>query len=77
MDSQYIQYILMGLMGVVMWFLRTTLADVKDQLKEQRHELNTVKEQSFKKSDFIDFKTDLWIRLDEMKADFRRALDKQ
>ena len=77
MDTSVVLFVINGLMGAVMWFMKNTLVDLKEQLKEQRLELNSVRDNSFKKSDFYEFKQDLWLRLDEMKLDFQRALDKK
>lgn len=69
--------IINGLMGVVMWFMKTTLSDLKEQIKENTKEISVVKETYNKKSDFAEFKMELWARLDAMKVDFQRALDKK
>jgi len=69
-------FIVNGIMGVFMWFMKSTLNDLKEQDKELRQELNRMKETSFTKNDFSEFKLDLYGRLDDMKKDFIRALDK-
>lgn len=75
MDTTIILFILNAFMGVIMWFMKTTITDLKEGMKEQTRQIDLLKDTSFKKSDFSEFKTDLWLRLDEMKADFRRALE--
>ena len=77
MDSSVASWVINGLLGVVMFFMKMTLSDLKDQLKEHKEEINVVKETTTKKEDFQEFKQELWRRLDGMKTDFQRALDKQ
>lgn len=77
MDSSVASWVINGLLGVVMFFMKMTLSDLKDQLREHKEEINVVKETTTKKEDFQEFKRELWQRLDGMKTDFQRALDKQ
>lgn len=70
-------FIVNGVMGVFMWFMKSTLNDLKEQDKELRQEINRMKETSFTKQDFSEFKFDLYGRLDELKKDVFRALDKE
>lgn len=60
-----------------MFFMKMTLSDIKEQLREHKEEINVVKETTTKKEDFQEFKRELWQRLDGMKTDFQRALDKK
>lgn len=76
-DSSIIGWIANGLMGIVLYFMKTTIKDIKEDLAEQRQKLEKVKETYTTKEDYLSFKTELWSRLDEMKADFLRALDKK
>lgn len=77
MDSSVASWVINGLLGVVMFFMKMTLSDLKDQLREHKEEISVVKETTIKKEDFQGFKQELWHRLDGMKTDFQRALDKR
>lgn len=54
------------LLGGVIWFMKQSYSDLKEQVKEHKLDLNGVKEHYFKKEDFIEFKLDLWKRLDKI-----------
>lgn len=69
--------IINGLMGVIMWFMKSTINELKEQNKENRIEIVNIKDTYTKKHDFTEFKNELWLRLDAMKLDFQRALDKR
>jgi hypothetical protein len=75
--TSIISWIINGLMGLAVFFIKTSYNDLKDKIGKQEDALEKVKETYTKKEDFISFKTELWMRLDEMKADFLRALDKK
>lgn len=59
-----VSWVVNGLMGVVMYLLRNAYNDLKAEVKENKHEIQRVKEASMKKEDFLDFKQELWNRLD-------------
>ena len=55
-----------GVLGVAMWLLKQSYAEVKAQLKENTTSIDNVKEHYFKKEDFKDFKEELWKRFDKL-----------
>lgn len=59
-----------------MFFLQSTVRDLKEQSKETRQELEKVKETHLRRDDFNEFKSDLWARLDKMENGLQKALDK-
>lgn len=63
-NSQIVSWVVDSLLILVGWFMRTTLQDVKEQLKDQKRELDHVKETYFKRADFTEFKEELFARLD-------------
>jgi hypothetical protein len=76
MDLNVVSWVINGLMGVAMYLLKSTHASIKEELKENRLEIAKLKEDKMNKLDFKEFKEELWSRLDDMKRDFQRALDK-
>ncbi len=74
MEMTIILGVLNGLMGVVMWFMKTTLNDLKDQVKENRRDLDVVKDNYLKRADFIDFKEELFSRLERDHSDILRQI---
>lgn len=73
-NTTVIGFVVNGLMGIVMWFMRTTLSDLKDNNKELRHDLEMVKNTYFKRADFVEFKEELFARLDRDHADIIRQI---
>jgi deoxyhypusine synthase len=63
------------LLGGVLWFMRNTYADLKEQVKEHKQELDRVKDTYFKKEDFREFKDELWTRLDKMEINWTTQLN--
>lgn len=63
------------LLGGVIWFMKTAYNDVKEQVKEQKQELDRVKDTYFKKEDFREFKDELWTRLDKMEVSWTHKLN--
>jgi hypothetical protein len=74
MDNSIIHWVVNGLMGIVMWFMKTTLSDLKEQNKEFRHDLEYVKNTYFKRADFTEFKEELFARLDRDHDDIIRQI---
>lgn len=72
-----LHWVINGLLAIIMMFMKAAIGDIKDKLVKQDEALERVKENYTKKEDYMSFKTELWSRLDEMKADFLRALDKK
>lgn len=62
-----------GVLGIAMWLLKMSYAEVKEQLKSNSQAIDNVKEHYFKKEDFKAFKDDfrefrdeLWKRFDKL-----------
>ena len=73
-SNQYINWVIDGLLVIIGFFMRTTLTDVKEQIKETKKELNYVKDNYFKRADFSDFKEELFARLDRDHAQILREI---
>jgi hypothetical protein len=76
MDAQIISWIANGLLGVVMMFMKMAHDSTREDLKNLKQQVDTVKEKYLHKDDFKDFKEELWARLDDVKTDVKRALQK-
>lgn len=74
MEVQAILGVINGLMIIVGFFMKQTLTDLKEQLKEQKNELAYVKESYFKRADFTEFKQELFERLDRDHAQILREI---
>jgi hypothetical protein len=62
------------LMLIVGFFMRQTLTDVKEHLKDHKKELDHIKESYFKRADFTEFKQELFERLDRDHAQILREI---
>ncbi len=74
MDTSILLGLINVLMGVVMWFMKTTLNEIKEQVKENRRDIDVVKDNYLKRADFIDFKEELFNRLDRDHNDILRQI---
>lgn len=74
MNELILSLIINGLLGVSMYFMKQNNDHNKQQLDEQRADINHIKENYFKREEFRDFKDELWIRLDKMENTFERRL---
>lgn len=63
------------LLGGVIWFMKQAYAEIKETQKEQKQELDKVKDTYFKKEDFREFKDELWVRLDRMEINWSDKLN--
>jgi hypothetical protein len=73
-EVQIFTWAVNGLLLIVGFFMRQTLTEVKEQLKEQKKELDYVKDHYFKRADFTDFKEELFSRLDRDHAQILREI---
>jgi len=64
------------LMGIIMFFVKYTADGVNDKLKEHQVAIDKIKDSYIKKEDFREFKEELFVRLDEMKLDFRQEIER-
>ncbi len=74
MNELILSLIINGLLGVSMYFMKQNNDRNKQQLDEQRADINHIKGNYFKREEFRDFKDELWIRLDKMENTFERRL---
>lgn len=63
-------------MGIIMFFMKISYDAVKDQLKEHKQDIDKIKDTYIKKEDFREFKEELFVRLDEIKLDVRRDIER-
>ena len=59
-----------------MFFMKISYDSVKDQLKEHKQDIDKIKDTYIKKEDFREFKEELFVRLDEIKLDVRRDIER-
>jgi uncharacterized membrane protein YraQ (UPF0718 family) len=74
MNELIISLIINGLLGVAMYFMKQANDNNKEQLNNQRQDIQHIKDNYFKREEFRDFKDELWTRLDKMENTFERRL---
>jgi hypothetical protein len=74
MDSQTVEWIITGLMGIIMWFGRNQIESLKDSIKSLEEDNKKIHETYFRKEDFREFKAELWSRLDKMEQRFDKLM---
>lgn len=55
-----------ALMGLVMYFMKMAHDNTKENIKRLEGEVKELRDTSFKKEDFRDFKQELWDRFDKL-----------
>lgn len=75
-NTQIIEWIIGGLSTMAILFGKMQLDSLRETIKEQKEEIDHIKEAYFKREDFRDFKSELWSRLDKMEASVEARLEK-
>ncbi|HET8687706.1 MAG TPA: hypothetical protein VFM18_13730 [Methanosarcina sp.] len=76
MSLEVVSIVINILMGIIMFFMKISYDAVKDQLKEHKQDIDKIKDTYIKKEDFREFKEELFVRLDEIKLDVRRDIER-
>lgn len=70
-------------MGIIMFFIKFASDELKDKfraqqeaIKMQQSAIDKIKDEYIKKEDFREFKEELFVRLDEIKIDFKREVER-
>ena len=76
MDTTIVLFVVNGLLAVIMYFMKLAHDGLRENLKDHQMQLEHIKDKYYKKEDFKEFKEELWFRLDEMKLDFKREIER-
>ena len=71
METTVVLFIVNGLLGIAMYFIKLAHDNTKDEIRALKNEVKDVRERAFLKEDFRDFKLELWNRLDRIEADVK------
>lgn len=61
-----------GLLGIAMYFMRSAHENTKDEIKDLKKSVETVKDTYYKKEDFREFKEELWKKFDRLEEQLAR-----
>ena len=64
------------LMGMIMFFMKYASDDLRDKLKSHQEAIDKIKDEYIKKEDFREFKEELFVRLDTMKIDLNKEIER-
>lgn len=65
-----------AVLALIAYTMKSTMDDIKEQVRLNRQDVDLVKDKYFKKEDFLEFKTELWNRLDRFESDVKTQLGK-
>lgn len=64
-----------AVLGLAGFLMKYTIDDLKNQASTNRRDIDYIKEKYFKREDFVDFKEELWRRLDRFEKDVKDQLN--
>lgn len=70
-ELEIVKWIVFGLMGVAVWFMKRTLDKSEERLSTTEKEIALIKANYLHKDDFKDFKSELRGMFEEIKSDIR------
>jgi len=68
---EVIKWIVMGGVGIIMWFMRNTVTTAQTEIKDLKQDVDFIKREYLSKNDFKDFKIELREMFNEIKTDIR------
>ena len=71
METEIIRWVVFGVMGVAIWFLKRTIDSFDTRLSDQQKEIAEIRRDYLHRDDFKEFKVELRSMFDEIKADIR------
>lgn len=71
MEYQIVEYIVLGALSLVVWFMKRTLDQLETKQTKQDSETQRIKEEYLHKSDFREFKSELRSMFEEIRTDIR------
>ena len=76
MELQIVSFIVNGLMGVAMYFMKQAHDSQRDKVNSLETKIEKVHDSTVKKEDFREFKEELWLRFDKMEGAFEKRLQR-
>lgn len=65
------QWLALGAVAVVIWFLKRTIDKAEDRIKSSEDEIQAIKIDYLHKNEFKDFKSEIRSMFEEIKTDIR------
>lgn len=74
MDATVTLFIINALMGLIMYFMKMAHDRTREDIKDLKVRYDTLRDTSFHKADFKEFKDDLYRRIDKMEDNVKQQL---
>lgn len=74
MDFNVVSILINVVLGVAVWGLKTAYSNLKDTLAEHGQAISHIRDSYFKKEDWLEFKKELWHKLDGMENRFEARI---
>lgn len=71
-EAELLKWLIMACLTGFVWFVKRTVNNAEDNIKQLQTELQTVKEKYLHKDDFRDFKLELRNMFEEIKNDIKQ-----
>jgi hypothetical protein len=71
MEVELLRWLVFGVMGMAIWFLKRTLDEYDTSLRQLQKETAEIKREYLHRDDFREFKTELWNMFNEIKHDIK------
>jgi 3-dehydroquinate dehydratase len=76
MESQFIHWFVTGVLGVVTYLVKRTIDAYDEKIKQQDKDIAEIRRDYLHRDDFKEFKLELRMMFDEIKADIRELKNK-
>ena len=70
-EAEILKWIILAIFGIAGWFVRRTVDNLEQDVRDGKREIQYVKDNYLHKDDFKDFKTELRGMFEEIKKDIR------
>lgn len=71
MEVEILRWLVFGIMGLAIWFMKRTIDSYDNRLQEQQKELAEIRRDYLHRDDFKEFKSELWTMFNEIKQDIK------
>ncbi len=70
-NSDILSFLFTGILGLAMYFMKLSHDQTKEQIVVQRSEIKELRDTSYRREDFKEFKEELFKRLDKIEGDLK------
>jgi hypothetical protein len=71
METWMISLVANAVLALIAYAMKSTIDDLKEVARNNKQDIEHIKDKYIRKEDFQDFKKDLWDRLDRFESDIK------